>query len=213
VAIAIATSLAISDVGSDCGGNWSSGEGMAFFSLQSQFNGAEDTAQCYMTGESDMVSGADFTVIAQYNDTEHEASLQLLANTDESQLHLNAETVYVGKWQNGLSVTRDGAVVVNNAGDAAVDFRVYGDTDTSLLLCDASADKVGIGDSAPGEKLDVAGNINATGVIKIDDVQVVSNRVVDARCDDAINSGDATTDGVIDALRDAMIAHGLIAAA
>ena len=36
-------------------------------------------------------------------------------------------------------------------------------------------------------------------------------RVIDARCDDAINSGDATTDGVIDALRDAMIAHGLIA--
>lgn len=72
--------------------------------------------------------------------------------------------------------------------------------------------KVGIGDAAPGELLDVAGNINATGVIKIDDVQVVSNRVIDDRCDDVINSGDATTDGVIDALRDAMIAHGLIAA-
>ncbi len=43
--------------------------------------------------------------------------------------------------------------------------------------------------------------------------QVVGARVVDARCDDAINSGDATTDGVIDALRDAMISHGLIAAA
>ncbi|KKK79168.1 hypothetical protein LCGC14_2836240, partial [marine sediment metagenome] len=42
--------------------------------------------------------------------------------------------------------------------------------------------------------------------------QVVGTRVVDARCDDAINSGDATTDGVIDALRDAMISHGLISA-
>jgi len=42
--------------------------------------------------------------------------------------------------------------------------------------------------------------------------QVVGSRVVDARCDDAIDSGDATTDGVIDSLRDAMIAHGLIAA-
>jgi len=66
---------------------------------------------------------------------------------------------------------------------------------------------------APTEKLDVNGNINTTGVVKVDDVQVVGNRVIDARCDDAINSGDATTDGVIDALRDAMIAHGLIAAA
>jgi hypothetical protein len=42
--------------------------------------------------------------------------------------------------------------------------------------------------------------------------KVVGARVIDARCDDTINSGDATTDGVIDALRDAMIAHGLIAA-
>ena len=73
--------------------------------------------------------------------------------------------------------------------------------------------EVGINDPAPTEKLDVNGNINTTGVVKVDDVQVVGNRVIDARCDDAINSGDATTDGVIDALRDAMIAHGLIAAA
>ena len=66
---------------------------------------------------------------------------------------------------------------------------------------------------APEITIDVMGDINVTGVYKVDGVQVVSNRVIDARCDDAINSGDATTDGVIDALRDAMIAHGLIAAA
>jgi hypothetical protein len=51
------------------------------------------------------------------------------------------------------------------------------------------------------------------GVVKLNGTQVLGTRVVDARCDDAINSGDATTDGVIDALRDAMIQHGLIAAA
>ncbi len=72
---------------------------------------------------------------------------------------------------------------------------------------------VGIGDIDPAEKLDVTGNINATGVYKVDDVQVLSNRVIDARCADVANSGDATTDGLIDALRDAMVAHGLIAAA
>ncbi len=38
-------------------------------------------------------------------------------------------------------------------------------------------------------------------------------RVVDARIDDTINSGDATTDGVIDAMRDALIALGFMAAA
>lgn len=74
------------------------------------------------------------------------------------------------------------------------------------------AGNVGIGTTAPAEKLDVTGNINTTGVVKVDDVQVLSNRVIDARCADVANSGDATTDGLIDALRDAMIAHGLIAA-
>ena len=61
-------------------------------------------------------------------------------------------------------------------------------------------------------KLSVAG-LNIVGVYQVDDVQVVGNRVIDERCDDAVNSGDATTDGVIDSLRDAMITHGLIAAA
>jgi hypothetical protein len=56
-------------------------------------------------------------------------------------------------------------------------------------------------------------DINATGVLIINGNQVVGDRVIDARCDDTIDSGDATTDGVIDALRDAMITHGLIAAA
>jgi len=52
-----------------------------------------------------------------------------------------------------------------------------------------------------------------TALVKIGGTQVVGARVVDARADDVANSGDATTDGLIDALRDAMIAHGLIAAA
>jgi len=54
---------------------------------------------------------------------------------------------------------------------------------------------------------------NADEYYQVAGTQVVGARVVDARCDDTINSGDATTDGVIDALRDAMITHGLIAAA
>jgi hypothetical protein len=86
-------------------------------------------------------------------------------------------------------------------------------SETRNLLLNPRGGNVGINDPAPAEQLDVTGNANVTGVYKVDDVQVVSNRVIDARCDDAINSGDATTDGVIDALRDAMIAHGLIAAA
>ena len=55
--------------------------------------------------------------------------------------------------------------------------------------------------------------VNVDQYYQVAGTQVVGARVVDARCDDAINSGDATTDGVIDSLRDAMITHGLIAAA
>ena len=62
-------------------------------------------------------------------------------------------------------------------------------------------------------KLYGGGNVDFAGVVKIDGTQVVGPRVVDARIDDALNSGDATTDGVIDAIRDALITHGLIAAA
>jgi len=72
----------------------------------------------------------------------------------------------------------------------------------------------GVFDADPANQtLRINAVLNVTENIQIDAVQVVGNRVIDARCDDAVNSGDATTDGVIDALRDAMITHGLIAAA
>jgi hypothetical protein len=58
------------------------------------------------------------------------------------------------------------------------------------------------------------GNIRANGAFYVDDKKVVGDQVVDARCDDTINTSawDSTTAGVLDSLRDAMIAHGLIAA-
>lgn len=100
------------------------------------------------------------------------------------------------------------ADVVFDTVNATYHIKVSGNEKVTIL----STGKVGINDAGPGEMLDVGGNTNVTGVYKVDDVQVVSNRVIDARCDDAIDSGDGTTDGVIDALRDAMITHGLIAA-
>lgn len=56
-------------------------------------------------------------------------------------------------------------------------------------------------------------SIDTNGAYFVGTNQVLGARVIDARIDDAINSGDATTDGVIDALRDAAITHGWIAAA
>jgi hypothetical protein len=92
-------------------------------------------------------------------------------------------------------VMTDGGTI----GQAAGPLLTFDDTGNELLIT--------------GCDVDITGNANVTEAYKVDDVQVVTNRVIDARCDDAINTGDATSDGVIDSLRDAMITHGLIAAA
>jgi len=54
-----------------------------------------------------------------------------------------------------------------------------------------------------------------TLLYKVSGTQVVGARVVDAKIDDAINAGawDATTAGVLEACRDALVTHGLVAAA
>jgi hypothetical protein len=67
---------------------------------------------------------------------------------------------------------------------------------------------LGIGDTAPGEKLDVAGNINLTGVLKIDDVQILKEQ--QAHIEDADGTlADATTK--INAILAMLETHGLVA--
>ena len=51
----------------------------------------------------------------------------------------------------------DGSVIFNES-NAAVDFRVEGDTDPGLFFVDGSADMVGISTQTPGATLDVAGS-------------------------------------------------------
>ncbi len=59
------------------------------------------------------------------------------------------------------------------------------------------------------------GPVDSGECFKVDGVQVVSARVIDSRADDTVNAGawDATSAGVLDALRDCMLSHGLLAAA
>ena len=68
---------------------------------------------------------------------------------------------------NGTSGFRiqNNAITVNAAGTNYMDFFVKGDTDQNLIATDASTDKVGIGTSTPSEKLEVLGNISASGNI------------------------------------------------
>ena len=80
----------------------------------------------------------------------------------------------------------------------------------------ASNGNVGIGDPSPGELLDVAGNVDLTGVLKIDDVQVVSNRVIDSNIGNTIESAFTTlypdASALLGALRTLITTHGLGAA-
>lgn len=67
---------------------------------------------------------------------------------------------------NGNGVTKiNSGLVVNDGQSASMDMRVAGDTDSNLLFTDASADKVGIGNNAPDEKLHVTGNIKLSGAL------------------------------------------------
>ncbi len=124
---------------------------------------------------------------------------------NDSWYHFHTDRPYFF-FSTGISV--DSGVV---AAYGSNDLSLRTNTDTRIFV-KATSGNVGIGTTSPAEALDVTGNANVTGVYKVDDVQVLSNRVIDARCADVANSGDATTDGLIDALRDALVAHGLIAA-
>jgi hypothetical protein len=129
--------------------------------------------------------------------------------TDEDNRHMeigiSGAAVHYGA---GIWMSSTQQINLYNAGISLGSF-VSNDPPAGGLSCSGS---VGIGDPSPGELLDVAGNIDLTGVLKIDDIQVVSNRVVDSRISNTPNSGDATTDDLIDAMRDAMLSHGLMAA-
>lgn len=65
--------------------------------------------------------------------------------------HVNGATTPVENFYAGatllLKLTSTGVVVNDNGGD--IDFRVEGDTDQTLLVCDASTDRIGIGTDTP----------------------------------------------------------------
>lgn len=113
-----------------------------------------------------------------------------------------------------------------NIDQGDINFLVSTSGDVNALWVDGGTDKVGIGDAAPGEKLDVAGNINLTGVLKIDDVQIVKEQqahIADATTQDI--AGADTVDetklesdltgivGTINSILSTLEAHGIVASA
>ena len=70
------------------------------------------------------------------------------------------------------STVEAGEVVINDGG-SSVDFRIEGDSDANLFVTDGSADKVGIGTSAPSTKLEVTSDT-------IGELMTISNHNVSA---------------------------------
>lgn len=70
------------------------------------------------------------------------------------------------------NVSFDGGSFVFNEAGADKDFRIEGDTQANLFFSDASADRIGIAQSAPATTLDLAGaysaNITAVSALDID---------------------------------------------
>ena len=106
-----------------------------------------------------------------------------------------------------------GAIIYFKTVASPTDFVISaaaGSAGCAFVLDDLSLKEIQGGDAFVGGTVYGLNHDAQNGVYKVNGTQVVGARVIDARADDAINSGDATTDGVIDCLRDAMIAHGLL---
>jgi hypothetical protein len=77
------------------------------------------------------------------------------------------------------------------------------DASATIAYFDCANNRLGLGgDTSPAEVLDVTGNINCTGVYKVDDVQVVGPQIVDSRINDNIAETYGTSEAnVLKALR------------
>lgn len=93
-------------------------------------------------------------------------------NAGEDSFVVGANTSSGFKFRVVGSSSLDGAVTVNEAG-ASVDFRIEGDTDSSLGFFQGSTDRFGVGTNAPDAKLHVVGTLHATGILTSDSGRVI----------------------------------------
>lgn len=84
-------------------------------------------------------------------------------------------------------LNEDGSAVFNDNG-ASVDFRVESDTNANMLFVDGSTNRVGIGEAAPTEVLDVRGNIQAGDGGNLQLENDAETRIVSINADDATES-------------------------
>lgn len=108
-------------------------------------------------------SGEKTQLIVGDGNTTTQPQYSFASDTDTGIFHtagsLNRMSLVAGAVE-GAAITATEAVV-NDAG-GNYDFRVEGDTQPNLLVCDASADRVGVGIATPATTFDVRGTTTAT---------------------------------------------------
>jgi hypothetical protein len=110
-------------------------------------NGSGTLSWATASGTGDVVGPASSTdeALARFDST----TGKLLQNSNATLTDAGALTLTNG-------------AVINEAG-ADSDTRIEGDTDANLVFVDASTDRVGMGTSSPGSKLDVKGTLRLSG--------------------------------------------------
>jgi hypothetical protein len=141
-------------------------DGNGTITLSTGAGGGNTLDQAYDEGGAgsgrtiDADSGA---VAITVSDTDNNGVLEVTQNDTSN----NPATLTITNTGTGDTITTSNAVgevftissseVVINEIQGAMDFRVEGDGQTNLLICDASSDRVGVGIAAPASLLEVSG--------------------------------------------------------
>ena len=113
-----------------------------------------------------------------------------------------------GAWNKGGRITLTGESNTS-VGNKLIVFTINGEN--AMIIGENK--KVGIGNTNPSEYLDVSGNINCTGVIKIDGSQVLKERYIDSAINNsAADSYNNATKNLINCLKNMALHHQMVAA-
>jgi hypothetical protein len=217
-------------------GNWDS-FGATFESVATKLLLAEDATILYTLTFGDGVSagliqtaaapGKRIVIDGNTNTIKfYDASNNLVFTLDDTangymNIGVTGSNVWIGDGFITMATASGYSVLINSQQTTGDIFTVTGNptgiVQEKVLNVKGNAVEVGQGNT----KMDLTipkGDLNLTvpvgGGIYMEATKVLGKRVVDARIDDTINtsSWDSTTAGVLDAIRDALITHGLIAA-
>ena len=124
-----------------------------------QFLLMNDPAGTVGTGDVVGPAGATDNAIVRFDG----ATGKLVQNSVVTIADSTGDVAGVGALSATGNVSFDGGTFVFNESGADKDFRIEGDTEPNLFFTDASTDRVGIGTSSPGAKLDVRSGATTFG--------------------------------------------------